>query len=122
MQSGTIDQENLKDIEWDENYFKFCDFENFSIEGKTICSDFVNCSFNKVEWYWGLFSGSNFIDCLFTDCTFRGSAFPDSKFVECRFTNCHFLKDNLGEDCDFSKTIAYGCLIEGGGGFKIEIR
>jgi uncharacterized protein YjbI with pentapeptide repeats len=121
MRSETVGIDNFETIDWDENYFKFCDFENFSIEGKHIPSDFVSCSFVNVEWYWGLFNGANFVDCLFTDCVFRGTAFPDCKFVQCTLTNCRFEKDNLAADCDFSKAIAYRCTVDGGEGFKAEM-
>lgn len=121
MRSVTVSKENVAVIDWDENYFKFCDFENCSVEGGTVCSDFVDCSFNDVDWYWGLFSASNFVKCLFKDCVFRGSSFPDSRFVECTLTNCRFVKDNLDGDCDFSRTVAYSCSIDGGEGFKAEM-
>lgn len=122
MRSITVGNENLGAIEWDENYFKFCDFEDISIEGGVISSDFIDCSFKNVEWYWGLFSGANFVNCLFNDCVFRGSSFPDSKFVECSLVNCRFIQDNLATDCDFSQASAYRCSISGGEGFKAEIR
>jgi uncharacterized protein YjbI with pentapeptide repeats len=118
MRSATISTENVQNTLWDENYFKFCDFDGFSTEGGFVCSDFVSCSFRNVDWYWGLFSGSNFIACQFADCIFRGVSFPDSRFIECKLTNCRFVKDNLNGECDFSKTVAYGCVIEGGEGFK----
>jgi uncharacterized protein YjbI with pentapeptide repeats len=122
MRSLAVGKENLDMIEWDENYFKFCDFENISIEGGVIGSDFIDCSFKNVDWYWGLFSGANFVNCLFNDCVFRGSAFPDGKFVECSLVNCRFIQDNLTADCDFSRTIAYRCSTNNGEGFKAEIR
>lgn len=122
MRSVTVNKENLAAIDWDDNYFKFCDFENFSVDGGTVSSDFVDCSFKDVDWYWGLFSCSNFVKCLFTDCVFRGSSFADTRFVECTLTNCQFVKDNLDRDCDFPKTVAYGCSIDGGEGFKAEMR
>jgi uncharacterized protein YjbI with pentapeptide repeats len=122
MRSVTVNKENVAAIGWDENYFKFCDFENVSVDGGTVGSDFVDCSFKDVEWYWGLFSGSNFVNCLFRDCVFRGSTFADCRFVACSLTNCRFVKDNLDGDCDFSKTVAYGCLVDCGEGFKAEMR
>jgi uncharacterized protein YjbI with pentapeptide repeats len=121
MRSETVGVDNFATIDWEENYFKFCEFENLSVEGKHISSDFVSCSFVKMEWYWGLFNCANFVNCLFTDCVFRGTAFPDCKFVECTLTNCRFVKDNLAANCDFSRAIAYGCTINGGEGFKAEL-
>jgi uncharacterized protein YjbI with pentapeptide repeats len=66
----------------DESYFKFCNFEEFSIEGGQVSSDFHGCSFNKIDWYWSLFSGCNFIGCSFANCTFAGTNFPDTRFVD----------------------------------------
>jgi uncharacterized protein YjbI with pentapeptide repeats len=122
MRTEAIDKENLALVEWDENYFKYCDFADFSMEGGLICSDFVSCSFNNVDWYWGLFSGTNFVSCRFTDCVFRGSTFADSRFVECKFANCRFIKDNLDRGCVFTRTTAFGCMVDGGEGFDVDIR
>src|ERR1700722_246283 len=52
----TINSGNLAEIEWNDGYFKFCDFEGFSIDGGLVAADFVDCSFKGVNWYWGLFS------------------------------------------------------------------
>jgi uncharacterized protein YjbI with pentapeptide repeats len=71
----------------------------------------------NIDWYWGLFSGCNFINCDFADCAFAGTRFPDSRFVDCKLVNCRFTQDDLGGDCDFSKTIAYGCSVESSLGF-----
>ena len=116
-ESETINAANLAGVNWDEDYFKFCDFEGFSIEGGLVASDFVGCSFSKIDWYWGLFSGCNFIDCSFADCTFAGTNFADTRFVDCKLVNCAFKHDNLGCDCDLSKTIVYGCSAEHTSGF-----
>jgi len=115
--SETITSNNLAEMEWDEGYFKFCTFEGFSIEGKQVSSDFNSCSFKRVDWYWGLFSGCNFIGCSFIDCTFAGTNFPDTRFIDCKLVNCRFIQDNLGGECDFSKTTAEGCSVEKCTGF-----
>ena len=117
----TFTQDNLGPVDWDENYFKWCHFEDFSIEGKVICSTFLSCSFKNIDWYWGLFSDCNFINCEFKDCVFRGTSFPGSRFVECTLTNCRFVKDNLNGDCDLEETHAYGCTIDGCEGFNAKI-
>ena len=120
-ESTTVTQENLDQIDWDENYFKWCHFEDFSIEGKVITSVFMGCSFTNLDWYWGLFSYCNFLNCEFKNCVFRGTAFPYTKFVECTLTNCRFVKDNMAHDCEFEGAIAYGCTIDGGEGFNAKI-
>ena len=122
MRTQTIEEKSVKATEWDENYFKYCDFREFSIEGGVVSSDFVGCSFKDVEWYWGLFTLSNFIDCRFADCVFRGSTFADCRFVDCTFANCRFIKDNLDASCSFERTVAYSCSVEGGEGFNAELR
>lgn len=122
MHSATIDKKSIESIVWDDNYFKFCTFEGFSREGGVTGSDFLSCSFRDVDWYWGLFTGANFIDCEFVNCVFRGSTFADSRFVECRLTNCRFIRDNLEAECHFSGTVAYGCSVDGGEGFNVEVR
>lgn len=118
MRSAIVHKENCSAIEWDEEYFKYCEFDGFSIEGGTISSDFIGCSFRAVDWYWELFTQSNFIGCRFNDCTFAGAAFPDTRFVDCSFVNCRFIKDNLDSECDFTKTVAYGCSFENSPGFS----
>jgi uncharacterized protein YjbI with pentapeptide repeats len=117
VRAETITSDNLAGVEWDENYFKFCNFADFYIEGRLISSDFNWCSFSKIEWYWGLFTGCNFIYCTFTDCTFAGTSFGDSRFVDCTLVDCTFKKDNLGGDCDFSGAIVYGCSVKNSMGF-----
>jgi uncharacterized protein YjbI with pentapeptide repeats len=122
MRTATIDKGNYGTVEWDDNYFKSCEFEDFSIEGEIISSDFICCSFRNVNWYWGLFTQANFVQCKFENCAFRGTSFPDARFVECTLDNCEFAKDNLGSDCDFARAVAYSCKVNGSEGFKPEIR
>jgi uncharacterized protein YjbI with pentapeptide repeats len=118
VRSVTIDKGNYSAVDWGDGYFKYCEFDDFSIEGAIVSSDFLDCLFKGLDCYWGLFSYSNFIACRFTDCTFAGTAFPDTRFVDCSFVNCKFVKNNLDRECDFSKTIAYGCSLENCVGFK----
>ena len=117
MRSETINSDNLAEVEWADDFFKFCDFVGFSVDGEVVASDFVCCSFNKIDWYWGLFVGCNFISCNFTDCSFAGASFPGTRFVDCKILNCVFIKNNLGTDCDFSETTVYGCSVENTTGF-----
>jgi uncharacterized protein YjbI with pentapeptide repeats len=117
----TINSGNFGEIEWNDGYFKFCDFEGFSIEAGLVASDFVDCSFKGIDWYWGLFSQCNFINCKFTDCTFRGCSFPGTRFVDCKIVNCKFIQDNLGGECGFSGTVAYGCSVESSPEFQPEV-
>ncbi len=75
MRSETV-KDDVKDTSWDDNYFKYCTFERFSQEGGVVCSDFVTCSFDEVEWYEGLFTNSNFIECRFVNCVFDRGQMP----------------------------------------------
>lgn len=118
VRSETITSKNLAKVEWDEGYFKFCNFEGFSIEGGLVSSDFHGCTFKEIDWYWGLFSDCNLIDCNFVDCTFAGTNFPGSRFINCKLMNCKFIQDNLGGECGFSETSAYSCSVESSPGFN----
>ena len=100
----TINSDSLAAMDWDDSYFKFCNFTDFYVEGGLVASDFNWCSFARTEWYWGLFSGCNLIHCTFVDCTFARTSFADSRLVECTFLNCTFKKDNLGGGCNLSET------------------
>lgn len=119
MRSERIDQQNCSTVEWDDGYFKFCDFADCAIEGKVVVSDFVSCSFKGVDWYLALFTQCNFIECRFENCTFRGCGFPDNKFVHCSLVNCAFVPNNLGGECYFEQVVAYGCSVDGGIGFNV---
>jgi hypothetical protein len=35
----TINSGNVTDIDWDEGYFKYCNFEGFTFEGAQVSSD-----------------------------------------------------------------------------------
>jgi uncharacterized protein YjbI with pentapeptide repeats len=120
MRTSIITQESLSDVTWDDEYFKFCEFEGVSVEGETVSSDFVSCKFTDIDWYWGLFTLANFVNCKFINCTFRGTSFTDSRFFECEFTNCHFVQDNLNSECDFKGAVAYGCKVTNCEGFKAK--
>lgn len=120
-QAETINAENFTSIDLVENYFKFAAFEDVSPEGGLIASDFTTCTFQRIDWYWGLFSSCNFIQCQFKDCVFRGTNFADSRFIECAFTNCQFVKDNLGGECTLEESIAYACKVENCLGFNPRI-
>ncbi len=117
IRSETITSKNLAGVEWDEGYFKFCNFEGLSIEGGLVSSDFHGCTFKEIDWYWGLFSDCNLIDCNFVDCTFAGTNFPGTKFINCKLVNCKFIQDNLGVECGFSETSSCGCSVENSSGF-----
>ena len=122
MISVEITPDNVAGIEWDDEHFKYCTFSRLQMEGNTICSDFVDCIFENVYWYWGLFTATNFINCQFNECTFAGTDFPDSRFIDCKLTNCKFIGDNLaGDPCCFDKTVAYGCSVVGCEGFEVKI-
>lgn len=119
MVAEEVTSGNVKDVEWDENYFKFCTFSGLDVSGHVVASDFNRCNFESVYWYWGLFTQTNFIDCNFVDCTFAGSSFADVRFVACKLSNCKFIKDNLDRSCDFEDTVAYGCSVANCIGFNV---
>jgi uncharacterized protein YjbI with pentapeptide repeats len=117
VRSQAITPKNVASVEWSDAYFKLCAFSGFAMEGQYVSSDFVDCSFQDLDWYWGLFTHSNFVGCRFQDCTFAGTGFPDTRFIDCRFTNCSFVKDEFGRECDLTKTLDYGCKLSDTNGF-----
>ncbi len=121
MESEEFTQENLASVEWEDGWFRYCNFTGFAMEGGHVTSDFVGCSFKELDLYMTMFNIVNFIDCSFIDCLFRGAAFPDCRFVDCRLTNCRFIKDSLNDDCHFDGAVAYGCQVEGCEGFAALI-
>lgn len=119
MQSLIINSENLKSVNWEEDCFKYCEFLGIDPEGGHITADFTDCTFQDIDWYWGLFNVVNFVGCKFINCTFRGTSFSDCKFVECELMNCQFIKDNLNGECSFEGTRAYNCNINSTLGFNV---
>ncbi|MDM7920706.1 MAG: pentapeptide repeat-containing protein [Pyrinomonadaceae bacterium] len=112
-----ITAENVASVTWEDDYFKYSEFSGFSMDGGHVTSDFANCTFQNVDWYWGIFNIVNFVNCVFVNCTFRGTSFADCKFVECEFAECKFIQDNLGGDCSFEGTVAYNCKVRKSEGF-----
>lgn len=122
MLSLTINAQNLATVEWDDEYFKYCEFLGFSFEGGIVSSDFAVCTFKNLDWYWGLFNMVNFVDCTFLNCVFQGTIFSDCKFIQCSLQNCHFVQDNLGGDCSFEGSVAYDCDVDDDRGFAAALR
>ena len=122
MQSLNISSENFKTIDWDVDCYKYCSFSGISPEGLHITSDFTDCSFSNIDWYWGIFNIVNFVSCKFKNCVFRGTTFANCKFVECTFDDCRFIKDNLNGDCEFKESVSYNCCLNNCDGFKAEIK
>lgn len=118
MQSLEFNQQNFTSINWEDDYYKFCRFEGISPEGGHVTSDFANCTFINIDWYWGHFNIVNFINCIFENCVFRGAFFSDCKFVECELRDCSFVKDNLGGNCEFVGSVAYRCNVKNSASFE----
>ncbi|MBP6002091.1 MAG: pentapeptide repeat-containing protein [Pyrinomonadaceae bacterium] len=120
MQSLEVNEQNFASINWEDDYYKYCEFVDISTAGGHITSDFANCTFRNVEWYWGIFNIVNFVDCIFVNCVFRGTSFPDCKFVACEIQGCRFIKDNLDGDCTFEGAVAYNCKVSNSEGFPLN--
>jgi uncharacterized protein YjbI with pentapeptide repeats len=119
MQTIEVNQENFSSVNWEDDYFKFSQFTDISTDGGHVTSDFANCTFENVDWYWGIFNVVNFVECRFVNCIFRGTSFPDCKFVVCEFVNTQFIGDNLsGRGCDFEGSKAYNCRESNTQGFN----
>jgi uncharacterized protein YjbI with pentapeptide repeats len=98
--------------------FRYCHFESAELEGGESDGVFLNCTFQDLEWYWGLFNLALFVECKFERCTFRGTSFTGCRFVECSFDECRFLPDNLGGLCSASETNVYASTAENCEGFN----
>lgn len=120
MQSLIVNKDNVKSVNWDEDCFKYCEFDGISPEGEHITADFTSCTFKYLDWYWGIFNIVNFFDCKY--CIFRGTSFPDCKFVKCELTGCQFVKDNLNGECRFDGAVAYNCKLSNCEGFGAEVK
>lgn len=97
------------EVEWEENFFRYCTFDGLDEEGMHSDSAFLGCQFLRCEWYWGLFNCAVFVSVKFVDCKFRGTSFASCKFVECEFERCEFTLDNLGGGCNFADSRWYAC-------------
>ena len=117
IQNKTFSKNNQSDLvannqSFDTILYKNCNLQDFEYEGGTLDSNFEECYFKNVFYYWTLFNIIEFIECDFNNCTFSGVSFADCKFIKCTFKNCKFIKDNLGGDCDFNGSTAYQCNID----------
>jgi uncharacterized protein YjbI with pentapeptide repeats len=92
------------------------------MDGGHITSDFANCTFKNIDWYWGIFNIVNFVDCRFENCIFRVTSFPDCKFVDCEVRGSRFVKDTLEGECSFEGAIAYNCKVTNSEGFAPVFR
>jgi uncharacterized protein YjbI with pentapeptide repeats len=97
----------------EDSLFRYSGLTEFSIEGGHVTSVFLTATFERLDWYWGLFNLCLFADCRFEGCTFRGTAFAGSRFVDCAFVDCRFVRDNLGGECRFDEVKWYGCAQTG---------
>lgn len=91
-----------------DNVFRYCEFLRSSIEGGHVDGAFIGCTFEGLEWYWGLFNSCLFVGSQFTKCIFRGTSFPDCRFVDCEFVDCEFLENDLGKGCTAEGARVYG--------------
>jgi len=96
----------------DGGVFRYCTFSTFEIAGQHICAVFIGCTFQDLDWYWGLFNSCLFVESEFHSSVFRGTLFPNTKFVDCEFAYCRFVKDNLNGDCSAEQAKWYGCTFQ----------
>ncbi|WP_425493841.1 pentapeptide repeat-containing protein [Dyella silvatica] len=120
IQSEIFEKDLPRHISWEELTFRFCEFRGFDMEGGCITSNFIDCTFEDCELYWGFFNGVALVGVSFRNCIFRGSFFSGCRLVECTFDNCLFTKDNLDGDCRFDNSRWYGCKQSGTEGLSIE--
>lgn len=120
LQNVLVDEASYREVEWQDCYYKFCQFRQFSPEGILCSADFSHCQFDQLDWYSGSFHSVTFMACRFQSCVFRGTSFWDCRFIQCVFIDCLFVADNLGGVCIFDGTQAWDSQIQNclGHGFK----
>ena len=112
--------ENQKLLSWENQNFDGDVFQCISIEGGSVDSNFSNCEFNQLDWYWGLFNEIDFLNCKFFNCRFRGSVFAACKFINCEFVGCEFTSDNLNSPCEFKDSSHRDCTFKNCKGFNAK--
>jgi uncharacterized protein YjbI with pentapeptide repeats len=102
---------NLSEIDLGDVVHKYCEFSDIANDDfwMSMESDFIDCSFENIQWYGALFNCQTIIGCAFTNCTFQGVTFASCRLVDCEFNTCKFMPDNLGGDCHFDDNKVYGC-------------
>jgi uncharacterized protein YjbI with pentapeptide repeats len=98
--------------EWEYANFRFCTFENFSIEGHTVDGALLWSTLRRIDWYDGLFTTATIAHTQFERCVFRGTSFRSTQFIECKFTGCRFTHDNLHGFCVFDDCILAECTFQ----------
>ncbi|MCG9890789.1 MAG: pentapeptide repeat-containing protein [Thermosynechococcaceae cyanobacterium MS004] len=63
---------------------------------------FVDCRFQKADFYWANTFRSKFIRCTLEDVDFRGANMDKTIFLDCTLIRCDFKRDNLGAITDIS--------------------
>ena len=88
--------------------YRYCTFADAELEGVHCDGVFIACTFEYIDWYWGLFNTAIFVNCVWQRCAFRGTSFAGCRIVDSRFENCRFLRDNLQAPCSADDTHIYG--------------
>ena len=97
---------------WRETVFRFCEFEDLSMDGDSVEGALLWCRLKNLEWYWGLFNAAVIAQTKFHGCTFRGTSFRSCQFVECEFEGCRFILDNLASECTFADCSFVECRFD----------
>jgi fluoroquinolone resistance protein len=96
----------------DGTIFTCCTFRDLTIDGASIDGGLIQCGFQRVDWYWGLFNTAIIAHTKFEDCVFRGCSFRGVEFVDCVFERCRFTRDNLDGTCVFDDCRIVECSFE----------
>jgi len=113
---------SLEGIPWEEQeLFIYCSFRQ--IEGAGICIEaaFIDCTFERCDFYLSMFNGATLVGVTFKNCAFHGGSIVDCRLVECVFDNCQFGNDNLGGELRLDGTRWYGCSQRGCEGLSHEL-
>jgi len=97
---------------WSEGGYNLsCAYKNIEFYG-SIETEFKDCTFDNILFYWCHFNSINFTDCTFVNCTFAGVTFDDCCLVKCFLNKCTFAKDNVGSHCTANEAYTVDCIID----------
>lgn len=107
---GTMLPPNATD--WGERIFRYCTFDDLSLEGLSHTGILQGCTMTGCDIYWGHFNTALISSVRFLDCRFRGTAFSTAQIIDCTFERCQFTLDNVGGDCTMTKCIVAATMLD----------
>lgn len=110
LTSREYSEEHFVGVSFDEIILYKCIFQSSRFDGgELIYTKFINCTFEKVIFYFTYQLNCIYVSCNFTDLKFGGVNFEDVTFVNCSFTRVLFRHDNLRGGCDLASARFIDC-------------